>query len=81
MIGKYLSYNFSLGYNDFLQALSDVTRAKGMQEVAQKTGLGRESLYKALKLNSKPRMETIYKVLQALNIKLELVPNLRNCDI
>jgi probable addiction module antidote protein len=32
----------------FTAALGDVARAKGMSEIARKTGLGRESLYKAL---------------------------------
>jgi probable addiction module antidote protein len=29
-------------------ALGDIARAKGMSEIARETGLGRESLYKAL---------------------------------
>ena len=32
----------------FLSALSDVAKAKGMAEIARASGLGRESLYKAL---------------------------------
>ena len=39
----------------FLQALADVAKARGMTRVARKTGLGRESLYKALAPGAKPR--------------------------
>lgn len=35
-------------------ALGDIARAKGMSEVARQTGLGRESLYKALSPDGNP---------------------------
>lgn len=38
----------------FLQAVADVARARGMAKLAQDSGLGRESLYKALRPGSKP---------------------------
>ncbi len=53
-----------------LSALSDVARARGMAQIAKDSGLGRESLYKALAPGSKPRFETIMKVIQALGVKL-----------
>ncbi|QZP16531.1 putative addiction module antidote protein [Avibacterium paragallinarum] len=52
---------------EFLQALNDVARARGMTELAKQTGLGRESLYKTLSKGSKPRFETIQKILTAFN--------------
>ncbi|MDX1587424.1 MAG: putative addiction module antidote protein [Oleiphilaceae bacterium] len=54
----------------FLAALSDVAKARGMTAVANSTGLGRESLYKALSPGAKPRYETIVKVLHGLGVKL-----------
>ena len=51
-------------------ALGDVARAKGMTEIARETGLGRESLYKALTPGAKPRYDTVLKVLQGLGVKL-----------
>ena len=54
----------------FMKALSDVARAKGMSDVAKKSGLGRESLYKALSPGSHPRHETIRKIVAALDLKL-----------
>lgn len=53
-----------------LKALSDVAKARGMAQVAKDAGLGRESLYKALRHGSKPRYETIAAVLRALNVRI-----------
>ncbi len=53
-----------------LKALSDVAKARGMAQVAKDAGLGRESLYKALRHGSKPRFETITAVLRALNVRI-----------
>jgi probable addiction module antidote protein len=51
-------------------ALGVVSRAKGMTEVARKTGLSRESLYKALSAEGNPEFATILKVLRALDLKI-----------
>ncbi len=57
----------------FLAALSEVAKARGMARIARETGLGRESLYKALSPGAHPRYETIAAVLRALGVKLEVV--------
>ena len=54
----------------FAAALGDVARAKGMSEVAEATGLGRESLYKALSAEGNPEFATVLKVLKSLGLKL-----------
>jgi probable addiction module antidote protein len=51
-------------------ALGTVTRAKGMTEVARKTGLSPEILYKALSKEGNPEFATILKVMSALDLKL-----------
>ena len=51
-------------------ALGDIARAKGMTQLAKDTGLGRESLYKALSGEGNPSFATILKVTRALGIKL-----------
>jgi probable addiction module antidote protein len=51
-------------------ALGDIARAHGMTQLARDTGLGRESLYKALSSDGNPEFSTVLKVLAALNIKL-----------
>jgi probable addiction module antidote protein len=52
------------------KALGDIARAKGMSQLAKDTGLGRESLYKALSGEGNPSFGTILKVMHALGIKL-----------
>jgi probable addiction module antidote protein len=58
----------------FLVAVRDVARARGMTRLARDSGLGRESLYKALHPGAKPRYDTVLKLLQALGIKLSASP-------
>ncbi len=60
--------------NVFLSALADVAKAKGMTEIARTSGLGRESLYKALAPGAHPRHETIQKVVHALGLKMTFTP-------
>ncbi len=52
------------------KALGNIARAKGMTQLAKETGLGRESLYKALSGEGNPSFATILKVTNALGIKL-----------
>lgn len=59
----------------FLAALGDVAKARGMAEIARETGLGRESLYKALSSGAHPRYETVKAVLAALGVRLAVVPD------
>ena len=51
-------------------ALGDIARARGMSQLARDTGLGRESLYKALSGEGNPSFATILKVIHALGVKL-----------
>ena len=51
-------------------ALGTVARAKGMTDIARKTGLSRESLYKALSAEGNPELATILKVMSALDLKV-----------
>ncbi|MFN8047970.1 MAG: addiction module antidote protein [Ancrocorticia sp.] len=50
----------------FQAALGDVARAQGMTEIARQAGVGRESLYKALRQDSQPSLQTVSKVVSAL---------------
>jgi probable addiction module antidote protein len=55
-MAEYLSQVLEGGNNDeFVRALGHIAKAKGMATVANDSGLGRESLYKALSAGSKPR--------------------------
>lgn len=51
-------------------ALGDIARARGMTKLAKETGIGRESLYKALSGEGNPSFGTILKVTKALGLRL-----------
>lgn len=70
-ISEYLTAALEEGDSDLLlAALGDIARAKGMVQLAQETGLGRESLYKALAPGAKPRFDTVMRVMHGLGIHL-----------
>lgn len=56
------------------QALGIAARARGMTEIANKSGITREALYRALRADSQPRLETIIKVMNAFGIRLVAQP-------
>lgn len=57
------------------KALGNIARAKSMTQLAKDTGLGRESLYKALSGQGNPSFATVLKVLNALGLRLQAVPS------
>jgi probable addiction module antidote protein len=56
------------------RVLGDIARAKGMTQLARDTGIGRESLYKALSGQGNPSFATILKVIHALGVRLHAAP-------
>ena len=54
--------------------LGEIARSKGMRNVAEETGLGRESLYKSLAPSGNPEFATVLKVLRSLNLQLRVTP-------
>jgi probable addiction module antidote protein len=59
--------------SEIARALGTIARARGITELAQKTGLTRQALYKALSGEGNPGLATITKVADALGLKLSLV--------
>ena len=55
-------------------ALGIVARARGMADVARKTGLSREGLYRTLSEKGNPELATLLKVLEAVGLKLVAKP-------
>ena len=53
----------------FLLALRDVAKAYGISEIAQNTGLGRESLYEALSVDGNPRLTTLKDLLDSMGLR------------
>ena len=56
----------------FAKALGNIARDKGMTQLSKDTGLGRESLYKALSGEGNPSFATILKVTHALGLKFHV---------
>ena len=54
------------------KALGNIAKAKGMAQLSRDTGLGRESLYKALSGDVNPSFDTVITVVKALNLRLAL---------
>lgn len=72
-IAAYLDACFEEAGDDaafITHALGVVARAKGMTQLAKQTGLGRESLYKALSGDGNPSFATILKVMNALGVQI-----------
>lgn len=60
-----------------LAALGDIARAKGVARLAEDSGLNRESLYKALRPGAKPRFDTVFRIMKAMNIRIQATPILQ----
>jgi probable addiction module antidote protein len=75
VIAEYLNLALASEHPELLlQAVADVAKARGMAQLAKDTGLGRESLYKALAPGAKPRYDTVLKIIRALGVQLHTSP-------
>jgi len=54
------------------EALGAIARAQGMSNVAERAGLGRQSLYKALSANGNPTLATISRVAGVLGLRISV---------
>ena len=54
----------------FILALGHVVRNKGVSKMADKTGLNRESLYKAFSGKAQPKWDTVHRLLHALGVRI-----------
>lgn len=57
-----------------MEALGEVAKAIGINKISQDAGVNRESLYKTFKKGTRPRFETVMKVLDALGVELTVKP-------
>jgi probable addiction module antidote protein len=75
MIAEYLNTVLEDGTDaEMLIAIGNVAKAMGMTNIAEKTGMSRPSLYKALSEGAKPQFSTIMKVLKAVGGQLQINP-------
>ncbi|MGQ0559932.1 MAG: addiction module antidote protein [Sphingosinicella sp.] len=56
------------------RALGTIARARGMTDLQRLTGLDRSTLYAALREEGNPTLDTIMRVLKALEIELQATP-------
>jgi probable addiction module antidote protein len=74
-IAAYLTDILAAGDASLLAvALGDLTRARGMAEVAKAAGISPETLYNELRGDSAPRFDTISRVCTALGVRLVAEP-------
>jgi len=64
----------------FLVAINDVIAALKISktELARRTGLSREYLYRGLSIAGNPRWDTMWKVLNAIGFRLDVGPKSLN---
>lgn len=73
VIAEYLSQILVDGDTDeLLEALGNIAKARGMSQIASETGLGRESLYKTFQKGTKPKFDTIMKIMQSFGVKIQV---------
>lgn len=74
VIAEYLSQILAdSDMDELLEALGNIAKAKGMSQLAKDTGLGRESLYKTFQKGTKPKFETIKKILDSFGVKIQIL--------
>lgn len=70
-----LAEAFASGDQKFIaSALGAVARARGMSSIAEKAGVTRPALYKALSETGDPQLSTLLGVVNALGLKLAVEP-------
>lgn len=60
--------------NLLIKAIGDVARARSINKISKDIGVNRESLYKSLNGETRVSFKTIYKVLDNLGLKINIVP-------
>src|SRR5690606_35597724 len=75
MIAEYLNTVLEDGdSSELIVAIGHIAKSIGMTKIAEKTGMSRPSLYKALSDGAKPQFETIMKVLKAIGGQINVKP-------
>lgn len=73
-IAVFLQEAFETGdTKHFARCVGIAAKAIGMTEIAERTGMKRPALYRLTDGHSKPRLDTIMTVVDALGVKMKLV--------
>lgn len=57
-----------------LLCLQTIAEARGFKNLAEEAGLSRESLYRTLSVDGNPKLDTVFKIIHALGLKLTVEP-------
>lgn len=72
---RLLSDALQSGHSGYIaDALGTIARARGMTQLANETGLSRQSLYATLSDKGNPSLDTLIKVTSALGLTLSATP-------
>lgn len=75
-IAFFMADAFETGDTAYIaKALGIVARAKGMAEIAQKTGLSREQLYRSFSEHGNPTLKNTLAVMRALGVDITAKPH------
>ena len=75
-VAAYIEEALETGDAAFIaHALGVVAKAQGMSQIADRAGLSRESLYRALSTDGNPEFATVLSVLKALKMTLKVEPS------
>lgn len=70
---EYLEIAFETGDPSLIAAaIGDVSRAKGITDIAKETGLTRRGLYKSLTDGGNPTIQTVAAVLKTMGLRLSV---------
>ena len=72
-IAEYLNEALEEGdYDYFLHALGVVAKARGINDMAKKIGVTRESLYKSFNGKTRPNFETVLRAVKNLGLRIRI---------
>lgn len=75
-IAFFMADAFETGDTAYIaKALGVVARAKGMAEIAKKTGLSREQLYRSFSKRGNPTLKKTLAVMRALGVDITAKPH------
>ena len=70
---EYLNAALEEGDNElFLLALKNVVKASGVTNIARKTHLNRENLYKMLSEKGNPELTSLWSILSSIGLKMSI---------
>lgn len=74
-MAEFLSAALETGDPAFIaESIGVIARARGIAQIAEETGLGRTSLYKALRADGNPAFSTVLQVMKVLGLSLQAKP-------